>query len=115
MRRLVVCCLLLAGCGGGSTPAPSSRADLADLETRAQLSGCTASPQPLTVAAAICTSGAEQVTLATFTANSQRDLWVTAQKSVGSSYVVTGDSWAASSLDADTAARLAAALGGTVK
>lgn len=115
MRRLVLCCLLLTGCGGGSTPAPSSAADLADLEARGQLSSCAASPQPLTVAAAICTSGSEQVTLATFTGNSQRDLWVSAQKSVGSSYVVTGNGWAASSLDADTAGRLAAALGGTVK
>lgn len=115
MRRVLACCLLIAGCSGGSTPAPSSKADIADLEARAQLSGCVTSAQPLTVKAAICTSGSEQVTLATFTGNSQRDLWVTAQKSVASGYLVTGDGWAASALDADTAGRLAAALGGTVK
>ena len=115
MRRLVGCCLLLAACGGGSAPAPSSKADLADLEARGQLTGCVASTQPLTVKAALCSSGAEQVTLATFTGNSQRDLWVTAQKAVASGYLVTGDSWAATALDSDTAGRLAAALGGTVK
>ena len=115
MRRLLLGCLLLAGCSGGSTTAPSSPADIADLEARGQLSGCVVSPQPLTVKAAICTSGSEQVKLATFTGNSQRDLWVTAQHAVASGYLVTGDSWAASALDADTAGRLAAALGGKVR
>jgi hypothetical protein len=114
VRRLLLCCLLLAGCSGGSAPAPASKADIADLEARGQLSGCVASTQPLTVRAALCTSGSDQVTLATFTGNSQRDLWVTAQRAVASGYLVTGDSWAASALDADTAGRLAAALGGTL-
>jgi hypothetical protein len=114
-RRLVLCCLLAAACGGGSTPAPSARADITALETRAALSGCAASPQPLTVAAANCTSGTESLTLATFTTDGQRDLWTGASAGVSGSYVVLGDGWAATTLDADTANRLAAALGGTLR
>lgn len=114
MRGLVLCGLLLTACGGGSEPAPKAKVEIAALEVRGQLTGCAVSPQPLTVAAALCTSGSAQVTLATFASNGQRDLWVTAQKGVSGGYVVTGDGWAAVTLEADAANALAASLGGAV-
>ncbi|MDX6214582.1 MAG: hypothetical protein QOG99_166 [Frankiales bacterium] len=115
MRRLVVACLLLAACGGGSKAGPKAKADIADLESRAQLTACSPSPQPLTAAAAICLSGSEQVSLATFTGDELRDLWAKAGGSVSGGYLVTGTGWAATTTDLDTANRIAASLGGVLK
>ncbi len=115
MRGPLACCLLLAACSGGS-PAPAKPlADLAALETRAQLTDCRASGQPLTAASALCTLGEAQVTLATFVSNGQRDLWVAAQKGVAAGYTAVGNGWAATALESDAATAVATALGGTVK
>lgn len=111
---LLLGCLLVSACSGGS-PAPAKPlADLAGLETRAGLTACRPSEQPLTASAALCSLGESQVTLATFVSNAKRDLWVSAQKGVAAGYVAVGQGWAATALDAQAATGLATALGGTV-
>jgi len=115
VRRALSCCLLLAACSSGS-PAPAKPlADLSELETRGSLTACQPSSQPLTAAAAVCTLGESQVTLATFVTNDKRDFWVRAQKGVSSGPVVVGKGWAATVLEPETAAALATALGGALE
>jgi hypothetical protein len=117
-RALGCAALLLtvgAGCAGGSTPAPRSAVALTALETRAGLTGCSPSTEPLTVAVDTCTDGSDSVTLGTFDTSGHRDLWVLAQRSVGGGVVISGPLWAAMTLDVQNAATLAAALGGTVR
>jgi hypothetical protein len=115
VRRVLICCLLATACSGGS-PAPAKPlADITTLETKAQLTGCRASGQPLTAASALCNLGESQVTLATFVSIGQRDLWVRAQRGVAAGYVATGSGWAATALESDAATAVATALGGTVQ
>ena len=115
MRRpLLVVLLLAAACGGSKPAAPTSPADLASLESTAGMTGCVPQQMPLTVAIARCTYGQNDVTVATFATDKERDLWLLAAKGSLGGTIVRGHAWAASTVEPTEAASLAAALGGTV-
>lgn len=106
---------LLGGAGGlaGSSQA-AQRPGTSSVEELARRIGCTAE---ITTDAAdlrqgMCTSGGEEIWIATFPTSTARDAWISEAKAYGGSYLV-GDGWVVVLSDA-TADLLHGLLGGVI-
>ncbi|MEV8097992.1 hypothetical protein [Kitasatospora sp. NPDC085879] len=106
---------LLWGAGGLAAPSQAAqRPARSSVEDLAKRIGCTAE---ITADAAdlrqgLCTSGGEEIWIATFPAGPAQDAWLTEAKAYGGSYLV-GDGWVVVLSDA-TADLLHGLLGGSV-
>jgi hypothetical protein len=109
------CLALLTACGGSSAAPASLDVPLSGLESKAGLTACTTTAQPLTRSVATCSLGTASVTLGSFDSDSHRDLWVLASSASLGGSTVLGHGWAAVTVDPADAAALATALGGTLK
>ncbi|MEV4612481.1 hypothetical protein AB0K43_07760 [Kitasatospora sp. NPDC049258] len=107
---------LLGGAGGlvGSSQAAAPAPGRSSVEDLARRIGCTAeiTAEATDLRQGVCTSGGEEIWIATFPTARARDAWTTEAKAYGGSYLV-GDGWAVVLSDA-TADLLHGLLGGEI-